>query len=549
MEDDALITTWNRAIARLEANSQLSPAGLGVLGVTKPLGMLANTMLLAVPNAFAKNQIDTKAIRPAIEHALSEETGQDIKIAVTIDEQMDLDDIEPDQPAAPALHVVSDTPQPQAGSATPQVPTPAQASSPQVAPISAPLEGDRPTATSTAPSAEAPSEGAIPPLPKDNPFPVTPHQPTLGSAPLNPPTELPTKPQPAAHVAVDAETHLNPNYTFSTFVIGASNRFATAAATATAENPGGAYNPLFIFGGSGLGKTHLLHAIGHEALSLQPDLRVKYVSSEEFTNDFINSIASGRAQEFQNRYRAVDILLVDDIQFLQGKEQTIEEFFHTFNALHTQGSQIVITSDMPPKRLGGFEERMRSRFEWGLQVDIQPADLETRIAILSKKAEQERVQIALPVLEFIAERFSTNIRELEGALVRVTAFASLSHQPITRELAAVVLKDNVSDSPTTEITAALIQAQTAQYFNVSVDALCSSSRSRALTEARQIAMYLCRELTDLSLPAIGKSFGGRDHTTVIHANRKITENMSSKPQVYNDVTELTSRIRATARTM
>lgn len=519
MIEDALSQAWARTVARMLTESTVGPADVGILEDATPLGAIANNMLLAVSSAYAKSRLE-KSLR-LLEAILTEEVGQPMKVAISVN-----DGPQDDTPPTPALHVVPD-PVAEAGTPTPQ-PAISAAPAPHIPTPAAPHPG--PTETAATPPTATHER--------------TPHQPTLGQAPQTPPAPpAPTTPT----ATVDAETHLNPNYTFSTFVIGSSNRFATAAATAAAENPGGSYNPLFIFGGSGLGKTHLLHAIGHEVLSLRPNLKVKYVSSEEFTNDFINSIASGRALEFQNRYRAVDTLLVDDIQFLQGKEQTIEEFFHTFNALHNQGSQIVITSDMPPKRLGGFEERMRSRFEWGLQVDIQPADLETRIAILQKKAEQECVQVDLPVLEYIAERFSTNIRELEGALVRVTAFASLSSQPITADLAAVVLKDNVSDSPMTEITASLIQQQTADYFNVTIEALCSSSRSRSLTEARQIAMYLCRELTDLSLPAIGQAFGGRDHTTVIHANRKITENMSSKPQVYTDVTELTSRIRAAAR--
>lgn len=343
------------------------------------------------------------------------------------------------------------------------------------------------------------------------------------------------------------DSNLNSKYTFETFVTGSSNRFAHAAATAVAESPAKAYNPLFIYGGSGLGKTHLLHAIGHYAMSLYPNIRVRYTNSEEFTNDFINSIQGGRAEEFKRRYREVDILLVDDIQFLQGKEQTIEEFFHTFNTLHNAEKQVVITSDVPPKNLRGFEERMRSRFEWGLLTDVQPPDVETRIAILQKKALRDGTELPDAVLEYIASRFATNIRELEGAMVRVTAFASLNKQPMTVPLAEMVLKDIISDPGDSEITAALIKAQTANYFDITIEMLDSAQRSREISEARQIAMYLCRELTNLSLPKIGDAFGGRDHTTVMHANRKITAAMTTDPAIFNHVTELTNRIRQAAR--
>jgi chromosomal replication initiator protein len=340
---------------------------------------------------------------------------------------------------------------------------------------------------------------------------------------------------------------LNPKYTFETFVIGASNRFAHAAAVAVAEAPAKAYNPLFVYGESGLGKTHLLHAVGHYAQSLYPGVRVRYVNSEEFTNDFINSIRDDKASAFQRRYRDVDVLLIDDIQFLQGKVQTMEEFFHTFNTLHNANKQVVITSDVPPKQLAGFEERMRSRFEWGLLTDVQPPDLETRIAILRKKAIGERLQVRDEVLEYIASKISTNIRELEGALIRVTAFASLNRQQVDLSLAEIVLKDLIPADNTPEITAAVIMAQTAAYFSLTMEDLCGSSRSRVLVNARQIAMYLCRELTDLSLPKIGQQFGGRDHTTVIHADRKIRHLMAERRSVYNQVTELTNRIKQTSR--
>ncbi|MFJ1808948.1 MULTISPECIES: chromosomal replication initiator protein DnaA [unclassified Streptomyces] len=338
---------------------------------------------------------------------------------------------------------------------------------------------------------------------------------------------------------------LNPKYLFDTFVIGASNRFAHAAAVAVAEAPAKAYNPLFIYGESGLGKTHLLHAIGHYARSLYPGTRVRYVSSEEFTNEFINSIRDGKGDSFRKRYREMDILLVDDIQFLADKESTQEEFFHTFNTLHNANKQIVLSSDRPPKQLVTLEDRLRNRFEWGLITDVQPPELETRIAILRKKAVQEQLNAPPEVLEFIASRISRNIRELEGALIRVTAFASLNRQPVDLGLTEIVLKDLIpgGEDSAPEITSTAIMGATADYFGLTVEDLCGTSRGRALVTARQIAMYLCRELTDLSLPKIGALFGGRDHTTVMHADRKIRNLMAERRSIYNQVTELTNRIK------
>ncbi|MGA1279269.1 MAG: chromosomal replication initiator protein DnaA [Candidatus Nanopelagicaceae bacterium] len=342
-------------------------------------------------------------------------------------------------------------------------------------------------------------------------------------------------------------SQLNPRYIFETFVIGASNRFAHAAALAVAEAPAKAYNPLFIYGESGLGKTHLLHAIGAYAKELYGNVRVRYVSSEEFTNDFINSIRDDKSSGFQKRYRDLDILLVDDIQFLENKERTQEEFFHTFNTLYNANKQIVISSDRPPKQLTTLEDRLRSRFEWGLITDIQPPELETRIAILRKKAAQEKLNAPDDVLEYIASKIDSNIRELEGALIRVTAFASLNRQMVDLGLAEIVLKDLIPREGGPEITPGTIIQQTATYFSLSVDDLCGTSRSRVLVNARQIAMYLCRELTELSLPKIGQTFGGRDHTTVMHADRKIRQLMAERRSIYNQVTELTNRIKQSAK--
>lgn len=343
------------------------------------------------------------------------------------------------------------------------------------------------------------------------------------------------------------DARLNPKYSFDSFVIGQSNRFAHAAAVAVAEAPAKAYNPLFIYGDSGLGKTHLLHAIGHYALSLYPGIRVRYVSSEEFTNDFINSIANNRGSLFQQRYRNIDILLIDDIQFLQGKAETQEAFFHTFNTLHDHNKQVVITSDVPPKHLTGFEDRMRSRFEWGLITDVQAPDLETRIAILRKKAQSERLQVPDDILEYMASKVSSNIRELEGTLIRVTAFASLNRTPVDMPLVQTVLKDLITDDSDNVVAPVDIITATAEYFKLTVEDLYGSSRSQAVATARQIAMYLCRELTNLSLPKIGQLFGNRDHTTVMYANKKISELMKERRSIYNQVTELTARIKQTSR--
>ncbi|MCC6495147.1 MAG: chromosomal replication initiator protein DnaA [Propionibacteriaceae bacterium] len=373
-----------------------------------------------------------------------------------------------------------------------------------------------------------------PNLGSDGPDPVIREQPAAELPP--PPSVRPAGGRPAGD-------RLNPKYSFETFVIGNSNRFAHAAAVAVAEAPGKAYNPLMIYGDSGLGKTHLLHAVGHYIRNYYDRVRVKYVSTEELTNDFINSVSENRTADFRRQYRDVDVLLIDDIQFLEGKIQTQEEFFHTFNTLHTAQKQIVLTSDRPPKGLEALEPRLRSRFEWGLMTDIQPPDLETRIAILRKKAAAERLTAGPDVLEFIASKIQTNIRELEGALIRVTAFASLNRQEVDLSLAEVVLRDLIPDGAEIQISATTIMTNVADYFGLTVDDLCGQSRTHVLVTARQIAMYLCRELTDLSLPKIGQLFGGRDHTTVMHADRKIRQLLRERRSVFNQITELTNRIK------
>jgi chromosomal replication initiator protein len=355
----------------------------------------------------------------------------------------------------------------------------------------------------------------------------------------------PTTTEPATTKQPTGDARLNPKYTFDNFVIGTSNRFAHAAALAVAESPAKAYNPLFIYGGSGLGKTHLLHAIGHYAQGLFPAIEVRYVSSEEFTNDYINAIAQGQMPQFNRRYREVDLLLIDDIQFLGGKDATQDTFFHTFNTLHEHGKQVVITSDVPPKQLVGFEERMQSRFSWGLITDIQVPDLETRIAILRKKVLLENLGITDDVLEYIASKVSSNIRELEGTLIRVTAFASLNRVPVDLSLVQTILKDLITLDDG-EISPTDIIEHVARYFEISLDDIYGNSRAAAIAQARQIAMYLCRELTSLSLPKIGQLIG-RDHTTVMYANSKIAELMKERRSIYNQVADLTHVIKQSSR--
>jgi chromosomal replication initiator protein len=460
-----LDSVWTRAIAGL-GEDVVSAQQRAWLRLTKPLALVQDTVVLATPNDFARDVLDTR-LRPLVVDALSRELAQDVRVAVTVESE------------------------------------------------------------TAEPPGDSTSGGAV----EEDPYPVE-------DEPVPPPTSIAKRGE---------SDRLNPKYQFETFVIGSSNRFAHAAAVAVAEAPAKAYNPLFIYGESGLGKTHLLHAIGHYTRALVPGCRVRYVSSEEFTNDFINSIRDGRGEMFRKRYRNIDVLLVDDIQFLENKEQTQEEFFHTFNTLHNANSQIVISSDRTPKQLVTLEDRLRNRFEWGLITDVQPPELETRIAILRKKAAAERLDAPAEVLEFIASKISSNIRELEGALIRVTAFASLNRQAVDLALAEIVLKDLIADAQGPEITASTIMAQTAAYFSISMEDLCGSSRSRVLVQARQVAMYLCRELTELSLPKIGQHFGGRDHTTVMHADRKIRSLMAERRSVYTQVSELTNRIKSQAR--
>ncbi len=336
---------------------------------------------------------------------------------------------------------------------------------------------------------------------------------------------------------------LNPKYTFDTFVIGSGNRFAHAASLAVAEDPSNSYNPLFLYGGVGLGKTHLMHAIGHYILQHNPNNRVMYISSEKFTNEFINAIRDNRGESFRSKYRNMDVLLVDDIQFIAGKESTQEEFFHTFNELYEAGKQIILSSDRPPKEITTLEDRLRSRFEWGLITDIQPPDLETRIAILRKKAKAENLEIPNEAMMYIASQIDTNIRELEGALIRVVAYSSLVNQDITANLAAEALKDIIPSSRPRMITIADIQQKVGDYYGLKLEDFKARKRTKQVAFPRQIAMYLSRELTDYSLPKIGDAFGGRDHTTVIHAHDKISESLKQDQDLYKIINMIREKIK------
>jgi len=336
---------------------------------------------------------------------------------------------------------------------------------------------------------------------------------------------------------------MNPKYTFESFVIGAGNRFAHAAALAVAEAPAKSYNPLFLYGGVGLGKTHLMHAIGHFVLEHNPTTRVLYISSEKFTNEFINAIRDSRGESFRNKYRNIDVLLIDDIQFLAGKDGTQEEFFHTFNTLHENGKQIIISSDRQPKEIPTLEERLRSRFEWGLQTDIQPPDLETRIAILRKKAKAENLEISNDVMGYIASQIDSNIRELEGALIRIVAYSSMINQDISVHLAAEALKDLIPANRPKTISIVIIQQHVGEFFGMRMEDFKARKRTKSVAFPRQVAMYLSRELTDFSLPKIGEAFGGRDHTTVIHAHSKITNSLRTDLELHKVIEDITKRIK------
>lgn len=556
---DLAAARWESALEQLGARGVLGQGQVAVLRMTRVIDV-EDVVVLVVSFSLPRDIIERH--RDEISAALSEQWGHPVTFEVTIDAGQDggrqagapapagpvlaspapvtttAPAVIPSAPPSPALN-----PSPVQSPVRPSpAPGPEMTGSPATAspqPSTQPVEPGT-TATSeaqptTTPSGEVTAQGEAA---------ASSLAAATGSdqeggpvVPVHPTATLPTVPD---------DSRLNPRYTFTTYVQGKSNRLAKTAAVAVAEAPSRAYNPLFIYGGSGLGKTHLLHAIGHYARSLYPGITVKYVNSEEFVSDFIASVADGQMRNFKDRYRGVDILLVDDVQFFEGKEQTLEEFFHTFNALKIAEKQIVLTADTPASELKGFNNRLVSRFQEGLVADVQPPDLETRQAILTLKARADGIEIGEDVLEYIASRVTTNIRELEGALVRVTAFASLNKQPIDRTLAEVALKDVISNPDGEEITSSLIMAQVADYFGMTIDDLCGESRRKAFVHPRHVAMYLCRELTDLSLPNIGREFGGRDHTTVMSAHRKVAQQMGEKRETFNEVNELTSRIKQAA---
>lgn len=493
-------TIWNAIVSELNGEpnpdgatsnaatltTPLTPQQRAWLNLVQPLTIVEGFALLSVPSSFVQNKIE-RHLRTPITNALSRRLGQEIQLGVRI--------------APPSTNDIDDNAHP---------------------------------LTETFPQTENPDTDIDSLDNTEN-----------DGAQHSWPSYFTDRVHNIDPTAVSGAS-LNRRYTFDTFVIGASNRFAHAATLAIAEAPARAYNPLFIWGESGLGKTHLLHAAGNYAQRLFPGMRVKYVSTEEFTNDFINSLRDDRKVAFKRSYRNVDVLLVDDIQFIEGKEGIQEEFFHTFNTLHNANKQIVVSSDRPPKQLATLEDRLRTRFEWGLITDVQPPELETRIAILRKKAQMERLAVPDEVLELIASSIERNIRELEGALIRVTAFASLNKAPIDKTLAEIVLRDLIADANTMQISAATIMAATAEYFDTTIEELRSPGKTRALAQSRQIAMYLCRELTDLSLPKIGQAFG-RDHTTVMYAQRKILSEMAERREIFDHVKELTTRIRQRSR--
>ena len=573
---DSLQARWAHLLSILAADPAVTARQRGFVNLAQPQGLMGSSrLIIEVPNKLTRAVFEEQ-ISASFRAALHEAFGPSTTALFDVNESMipvepasqDVFQGEREVPVehqpAPSAAAASVHPEAPAGSRafeyyTEPHPGPDHYEVPADEQVTRPSLHDLEAERAGFPSAQQPAPAT----------PVAPTAPALATPAATPaPREYPTAPSfvpdaPAVPQAQQVHPHedpenaptwdssarLNPNYTFDTFVIGQSNRFAHASAFAVAEQPGIVYNPLFIYGGSGLGKTHLLHAIGHYTKYLYPNLRVRYVNSEEFTNDFINSIRDDEGSSFKQIYRNVDVLLIDDIQFLAGKEATMEEFFHTFNALYNHQKQIVITSDLPPKQLTGFAERMRSRFGSGLNVDVQPPELETRIAILRKKAQNEILPVRDDVMEYIASHVTANIRELEGALIRASAAASMKKppEPITLAEAETYLKDLLSDTGGAEITSALVLATVAKYFDVSIEDMQSKSRTRTLTNARQVAMYLLRELTEMSLPRIGNDLGGRDHTTVMHAVRKVSAQMAERQTIFNQVTELTNLIRQEQR--
>ena len=554
----SLQARWAHLLSILSSDPNVTARQRGFVNLARPQGLMGSSrLIIEVPNKLTRAVFEeqiTAPFRIALHEAFGPTTTAlfDVNETMVPNESAGQDVNESEQaasvePATVAAHQVPAEPSDYPGGAPYAEPThrEAPAGSRAFEYYTEPHPG--PDSEAHVPADERVTRPSLQTLEAERTAFHTAHHEAPVEAPAAP--AAPPHEDPENAPTWDSSARLNPNYTFDTFVIGQSNRFAHASAFAVAEQPGIVYNPLFIYGGSGLGKTHLLHAIGHYTKYLYPNLRVRYVNSEEFTNDFINSIRDDEGSSFKQIYRNVDVLLIDDIQFLAGKEATMEEFFHTFNALYNHQKQIVITSDLPPKQLTGFAERMRSRFGSGLNVDVQPPELETRIAILRKKAQSEILPVRDDVMEYIASHVTANIRELEGALIRASAAASMKKppEPITLAEAETYLKDLLSDTGGAEITSALVLSTVAKYFDVSIEDMQSKSRTRTLTNARQVAMYLLRELTEMSLPRIGNDLGGRDHTTVMHAVRKVSAQMAERQTIFNQVTELTNLIRQEQR--
>ena len=533
---------WLAALELLRMQGDLSDSQSAFVRMAHPLATAEDIFMIVVGSEFVKNWIE-EHVADLMTGALSNILGHNIRLVISIDPS------------------VNESPLPAAE----------RRESRPVETAPAPRRTETPTALS--PDSEWNQSATYRDFTREEPggYPEFPAEPVAAAAPSalssprvtapvekTEPTSLATLAMASGEekiygnsadpsfAAMSTAAGLNPKYTFDNFVIGDSNRFPTATSLAVSEAPGTTYNPLFLYSDSGMGKTHLMHAIGNYAISLYPNIHVRYISAEEFTNAFINAVRDGRQSEFKDSFRKVDILLIDDIQFIGGRDTTVEEFFHTFNALTNSNKQIVITSDVAPNLLNGFEERMLSRFNSGVVASIDRPNLETRIAILEKKAHVDGISVPREVHEYIATHMTTNVREMEGALRRVTAFADLSKQPVSLTLSEMVLKDLITNPDSVDIKPSLIMAQTANYFSITIDDLTSADRSRIPVTARQIAMYLCREMTDLSLPKIGSLFGGRDHTTVMHAYRKIDKQMAERQTTYNQVSELSVRIKQAA---
>lgn len=571
VEDAAKL--WRQVISILVDKEQTDALGLDTLrGAEKallnsvtPSALWPGFFLLATDSPVVVKLVNAK-LKDPIEQVLHHITGEETEAVITVDDEHEAEQNEalagesasplasqstgqqsqaPQAPRTPVAGQSPLTPTSHAAGPSTQAAQPTQQSN-QTTPSGTGLPGVHTAASNQ--SSPASTAGASPLAsnygPDSTSTEIAEQAPVVATETILPPPRYRGFETPTQMKVPDGEPTLNRKYTFDTFVTGPQNQFAAAAAVAVAESPARAYNPLFIYGGAGLGKTHLLHAIGHYARNLYPNLRVRYVTSEDFTNDFVNSLRDDAKESFKRRYRDLDILIVDDIQFLAGKKGLQEEFFHTFNALHQSDRQIVLSSDRPPGELNVLEERLRTRFAWGLMTDLQVPNLETRIAILSKKAQMSGLEIPYEVLQYIAENTSSSIRELEGKLVQINATSSLMKVPVSLELAEEIFGE---DEIEVHITPQIVIQTTADYFGLTVSDLLGPGKTRPVSHARQIAMYLTRELTALSLPAIGKEFGNRDHSTVLHANRKITKEIADKKPSGDQVNDLTTRIRDRAR--